>query len=156
MKRILLIAALLLATLAAGAQSRDHAWEVGVRGGLNLGALNAKYYLNDVNSVEGSVSIPYADNGISVLGIYEWNYPVIADGFDFFYGIGGKVGQYSHVVSNGSTELKFNVGVIATVGLQYQIPEIPIVFSLDYRAHMNIGGPLFALGDVALGVRFCF
>ena len=156
MKRILVFVTLLLCALTAGAQGRDHTWELGVRGGLDLGALNAKYYLSDLNSLEGSVSIPYHAGGIGVLAIYEWNYPVIADGFDFFYGIGGKACQYLRKGDDGNDYLAFHLGAVGTVGLQYKIPDIPIVFSLDYRAHVNLGGTLFTVNDVAFGVRFCF
>lgn len=143
MKKFLVMATLLVATLAVNAQEYD--WAVGVRGGVFNG-LTVKKNLGD-NAVEAGLSL-YA-NFINVEGTYQWQQPVITDGFHLYYGGGAYVGL---------AEQYLGVGVEGVVGLEYQIPNAPIAFSLDYRPTFNVlgGFDLSNFYNFGLGVKFCF
>lgn len=155
MKKFLLIAALLFAGFAASAQPYN--WAVGVRGAYGWGTLSAKHYFSESNALDlaGSVSIGKGW-GWELAALYEWTYPVITDGFDFYFGAG----------PHGGTFMDENVTVVAlgvqgVVGLEYTFSAIPLNLFLDYRPALtlNIGnnsGLGFGYSNIGLGIRIAF
>lgn len=148
MKKILLAAVLLISALTVNAQ--DYNWAIGVRGGGANAGLTIKENLG-ANALEFGIDLGWTDYGrLQVL--YEWQTPVIADGFNLYYGLGGYVGAW-----NFKENAKIGVGAEAVIGLEYKIPSVPIAFSLDYRPSVSVL-PEFGFGysDVGFGVKFCF
>lgn len=144
MKKFMVMAALMVATLAVSAQ--DYNWAVGVRGGAFSG-LTAKKNNGD-NALEFGVSWGLA-NYLTVDGVYEWQQPVITEGFNLYYGAGAFLGVFGN---------SFAVGAEAVVGLEYKIANVPLAFSLDYRPSLdvlhirNMGG----FYNFGLGIKYCF
>jgi hypothetical protein len=144
MKKFLAIAILLTTTLAVSAQ--EYKWAFGVRGGAFSG-LTAKMN-NGSNALEAGVSWGIG-NYLTLDGVYEWQQPVITDGFTLYYGAGAFLGAF---------ENDFAVGAEAVVGLEYKLAEIPLAFSVDYRPSLdvlhirNMGG----FYDLGLGIKYCF
>lgn len=147
MKKFLMMAALLVATLTVSAQ--DYNWAIGVRGG-GFSGLTVKKN-NGGTALEFGASWNW-NNNLCVDGVYLWQTPVIADGFSLYYGAGPYLGLWDTV--DGSA---FALGAEGVVGLEYKIPSVPIAFSLDYRPGINVlpnvAGNLVNFG---LGVKFCF
>ncbi len=147
MKKFLMMAALLVATLTVSAQ--DYNWAVGVRGG-GFSGLTVKKN-NGGNALEFGASWNW-NNNINVDGVYLWQQPVIADGFTLYYGAGAYVGMWEHEAASA-----FALGAEGVVGLEYKIPSVPLAFSFDYRPGINVlpsvAGNLINFG---LGVKFCF
>ena len=155
MKKFLLIAALLFAGIAASAQPYN--WAVGVRGGYGWGTLSAKHYLNENNAFDfaGSVAIGSAWSW-ELAALYEWNIPVITDGFDFYFGAGPHGGSY---VSNDAAAIR--LGIQGVVGLEYTFDVIPLNIFLDYRPNFALqlgdnGGFGGYFNNVGLGIRIAF
>lgn len=150
MKKVLLglIAAVFyLSTVSA----QDYNWAIGARLGGETSGLSVKYNLDGVNALEGVLSIPYR-GGFNVLGMYERNIPVIAPGFNFYYGGGAHLGSWKR-----DHKSEFVLGVDGIVGLEYKISEVPLAISLDYKPALNIiSHTRFYLGDVALGIKVTF
>lgn len=143
MKKFLMMAALLVATLTVSAQ--DYNWAVGARAGAFSG-LTVKNN-NGSNAIEIGASWDF-NQFLSVDGVYLWQQPVIADGFSFYYGAGPYVGLWDKA---------FALGAEGVVGLEYKIPSVPIAFSLDYRPGINVLPDLNPnLVNFGLGVKFCF
>ena len=142
MKKFLMMAALLVATLTVSAQ--EYNWAVGVRGGGFSGITVKKN--NGGNALEAGVS--FSSIGLNVDGVYLLQQPVITEGFNLYYGGGAYVGLYSEALA---------VGAEGVVGLEYQIPGAPIAFSIDYRPAIsvipNVGFNFYNFG---LGVKYCF
>ena len=94
MKRLLIIAALCLASIAA--QAQDYNWAIGVRGGGNDSGVTLKHILSDYNALELTYNFQYPRDRMlraSVFSLlYEWNQPVISDGFLLYYGFGAHIG----------------------------------------------------------------
>lgn len=143
MKKFLAIAALLVATLTVSAQ--EYNWAAGLRlGGFN--GLTLKKNM-DKNALEFGASWGIG-NYLTVDGVYEWQQPVIADGFTLYYGAGAYLGLAGQA---------FFLGAEGVVGLEYQLPEFPMAFSLDYRPGLNIMPGLgFNAINFGLGVKYCF
>ena len=80
MKKFLMMATLLVAALTVSAQ--EYNWAIGVRGGA-LSGLTAKHNLGE-NAVEAGLSL--STNTINVDATYQWQQPIIADGFHLYYG----------------------------------------------------------------------
>ena len=143
MKKFLVMAALMVATLSVSAQ--DYNWAVGVRGGLFNG-LTVKKTLGS-NAVEAGVAL--YSSAIRIDATYQWQEPVIADGFHLYYG----AGAYTSLANS-----YFGLGAEGVVGLEYRIPiNFPLAVSLDYRPAINVlGGFGFNFVNFGLGLKYCF
>lgn len=148
MKKFLMMAALLVATLTVSAQ--DYNWAIGLRGGGANGGLTIKNNMG-ANAWELGIDLGW-DNSGRVQGLYMWQTPVITDGFNLYYGAGAYLGGY-HIVDH----YKFGIGAELVLGLEYKIPNVPIALSLDYRPSISVL-PDFGFGyyDVGFGVKYCF
>lgn len=144
MKKFLVMAALMVATLSVSAQ--DYNWAAGVRlGGFN--GITAKKNLG-ANALEFGASWGLGDY-LTVDGVYEWQQPVITDGMHLYYGAGAYVGLFAN---------SFCLGAEAVVGLEYRLPiNFPLAVSLDYRPGLNILPNVRPnWGNCALGIKYCF
>lgn len=144
MKKLLVMATLLVATLTVSAQ--EYNWAVGVRAG-GFSGLTVKKN-NDSNAFEFGASWGVG-NYLNVDGLYLLQQPVIGEGFTLYYGGGAYVGLWA---SN------FALGVEGAVGLEYKLSNIPLAFSLDYRPSINVI-PVFPglnLVNFGLGIKYCF
>ena len=170
MKRLfVIIAGLVLASSVAGAQSYD--WAAGLRAGIDGTGLTGKMNFGGGRTIEAmaiygnygydrhSRGDGYDDpvhpyNHFNFVALYEWNTPVIADGFNLYYGLGGHVGGASSYDDSALV-----VGADAILGLEYKIPSIPIAISLDYRPFLDmvkLWRPCLRAYDIGIGVKYCF
>ena len=143
MKKFLMMAALLVATLTVSAQ--EYNWAVGVRGG-GFSGLTAKKYLGE-NSIEAGLS--FNADFVNVEAAYQWQQPVITDGFQLYYGGGAYLGLAAQYLG---------LGAEGVVGLEYQIPNVPLALSFDYRPTFNVLGGFGYSNFVnfGFGVKYCF
>lgn len=147
MKKVILLVALLAITTTTFAQ--DYKWAVGARIGGATSGLAVKHKIAATTAIEGILSIPY-DKGFVVTGLYEKVVPVIADGFNFYYGGGAHIGSW------GDHD-KFRLGVDGVVGLEYKVPEIPFAFSVSYKPSLDIiSDTQFHFEEFGLGIKFVF
>ena len=144
MKKFFLMAALMVATLSVSAQ--DYNWAVGLRGG-GFSGITAKKNLGS-SAIEAGASFGIG-NYLMVDGVYEWQQPVIGEGFHLYYGAGAYVGLAGN---------SFWLGAEGVVGLEYRLPiNFPLAISLDYRPGLNIlPGIGFNAFNFGLGVKYCF
>ena len=143
MKKFFVMAALLVSTLAVSAQEYD--WAIGLRGGA-LSGLTVKKNLG-ANAIEAGVSLDaYFTN---VEATYQWQQPVITEGFNLYYGAGAYLGLATQYLG---------VGAEGVVGLEYKIPGAPIALSIDYRPTFNILGGFGHSNfyNFGFGAKFCF
>ena len=143
MKKLLMMAALMVATLTVSAQ--DYNWAVGLRGG-GFSGLTAKKNM-DATAIEAGLS--FYGGGLAIDAVYEWQTPVFTDGMHLYYGAGAYTNIYKGY---------FGLGVEGVVGLEYRLPiNFPLAISLDYRPGLNILPDLHPnWGNCALGIKYCF
>ena len=159
MKRLLIIAALCLASVAA--QAQDYNWAIGVRGGGNDSGVTLKHILSDYNALELTYNFQYPRDRMlraSVFSLlYEWNQPVISDGFLLYYGFGAHIGAATMSKEDSNNYGQIVIGAAGVVGLEYQLYSAPIAFSLDYRPFLNVLPQVRGfIGNVGLGIKFVF
>ena len=159
MKKLILIAALCLAAVAA--QAQDYNWAIGIRGGGNDSGLTLKHILSDYNAIELTGNFQYANDnmarGFALSALYEWNVPVISDGFLFYYGFGPHIGSATMKKEGAENYGMLILGATGVVGLEYKIYSAPIAFSLDYRPYVNLlPQPRIFFSNIGLGIKVCF
>ena len=151
MKKLMIVAVLMVSALAVNAQ--DYNWAIGVRGGWNNYGLTVKKGMGGTAlDFTGNWSLGSNYTALNLQGLYEWQQN-LSGGLDWYSGVGAHVGMWSVKDANSSLWL----GIDGVIGLEYKFPELPIAISLDYRPALNIlpsvsGG----YGDVGLGLKFCF
>lgn len=138
MKKIILLAFVMLSSLASFAQSSGP--ELGVRfgGGYGIGinSIDGILPLSDMNRLH--VDLGLGNHFISVDALYEWQFD-IGQNFLVYPGVGAgfyswtgyrkgpyEYGGYSTVVVEG------------VIGLEYQIQEIPLSVGLDFRPVLGL------------------
>lgn len=151
MKKLMMIAVLMVSALAVNAQ--DYNWAVGVRGGWeNAGITLKKGMGGTALDFTGSWDFRSEYTRLRVQGLYEWQQN-LSGGLDWYYGIGAHLGLWGDEHNNGS----FWAGVDAVLGLEFKFPELPIAISLDYRPGVNVLPNVgVGYGDVGFGLKFCF
>ena len=138
----------LLCTAATSLRAQNYSWAVGVRGGITASGITVRHNFNPSNAIEGIVDFA---QGFNLYALYERNVPVIGNGFNFFYGVGGNIGSWGY--SDGD----FALGVDGIVGLEYHLPTVPLAFSIDYKPNLNLFEETkFHALDFGLGIKVTF
>jgi len=155
MKKLLLIVCLFcIGTLA---QAQDYGTGIGIRGG-SANGLTIKHFISNDVAIEGIVATRW--NGLNLTGLYEIHAPAFNEpGFNWYYGFGAHLGfwdgDHSHWDDDNSNHTIF--GIDGILGLEYNIREIPINLSLDWKPALNIFGDSDFWGDgFGLSVRYVF
>lgn len=151
MKKVLLIAVLMVSALTVKAQEYSQA--IGLRGGAEFAGVTYKMYMGS-NALDFTGNWRFGEtySSLSLQGLYEFNYD-LADNLDWYWGLGAHVGVWGDNTNHGSLWL----GVDGVVGLEYQIPVVPLAISLDYRPAFNVLPSTSAgFGDIGFGLKFCF
>lgn len=158
MKKLILVAALATFTIGSSAQAYETA--IGLRAGFSTG-VTAKHFIKSNLALEGILHYKWG-LGLGITGLFE----IHANAFDvdelyWFYGAGGHVGLYQYNNKapfdepfSGTTAV---IGIDGIIGIEYNIREIPIAVSVDWKPTVNLvglTGPDFDEG--ALSVRYTF
>lgn len=133
MKKIVMILALTLATLAVQAQQYDHA--VGLRFGGSVELLY-QHELSADNFAQFTLAVPNYD-GISLTGIYNWRcmeWDWTPETCDWYLnaGFGAALGAYNF------KDTGFLVGLAGSCAFGCQFKNAPISLELDYRPVVGV------------------
>lgn len=151
MKKVIMIAVLLVSALAVNAQ--DYNWAIGLRGGMekNAGITVKKGMDGSAWDFTGNWYLGGEHSRLNLQALYELQYTLTGP-LDWYWGVGGHVGTWSD-----ANAAKLWLGLDAVIGLELKIPNVPLALSLDYRPGFNfIPETSPAYGDVAFGLKFCF
>ena len=143
-KTLILMAAILGFAVVASAQPRA----IGVRAGYG-GELS---YQHSLGGNFAEFDLGWFSNGFDVVGIYDFILGGSGD-VNFYLGPGAQLGFYNH--ADGTTGL--NVGIAGQLGVEWNIPTIPLQLSVDWRPvffFLNNRG--FGYDSVGLGIRYRF
>lgn len=154
MKKFILT--LVLAVSIVGALSAQVSGKaIGVRfGGFSGygGEITYQHPLGNANRLEVDLGVNHYGFGLS--GVYQWVWDLseLADGFNWYAGVGGGLGSYDF----DNTNHNFGVGVLGQVGIEYNF-NIPLQLSLDYRPGIYIMPNVSGIYDgICLSARFKF
>jgi hypothetical protein len=137
MKRILLI--ITLVTVCFTVQSQEYKNSIGVRGTYAFG-ITGKHVFQENKAIEGIVTFGYG--GFNITGLYEIHAPAFdVNRLYWYYGGGAHIGQIGagHPFLDRE-EGTFLLGIDGIVGLEYDIEEIPITISLDWKPTISFTG----------------
>ena len=144
-KTLILIAAILGFAVVASAQPRA----IGVRAGYG-GEFS---YQHGFGSSFGELDLGWWHNHINLVGIYDF----ILGGngqVNVFIGPGAQLSIWNDEPARTS---RANVGIAGQFGVEWNIPQIPLQLSVDWRPvffFLNDGG--FGYDSVGLGIRYRF
>jgi hypothetical protein len=136
MKKTVLLLSLIIMSLGTKAQY-DQA--IGLRFGLPSG-VTYKKFISSQNAIEG---ILHLGNGIGLTGLYQiHNQAFGVSNLNWYYGFGGhfhisnsRFGRYGNGWraggSNAYVDGALDTGINGVLGLEYTLPEFPLVFALD-------------------------
>ena len=155
MRRILVLAAVLLTGLLSQAQSKsatgyDYTTALGVKvwdgGGISL-----KHFFTEKNA--GELIGYFWSQGVRFTGLYEIHGNINnAPGLRWYIGPGAHVGFYNSKNGDGAF-----VGIDGVIGLDYKFNGAPINLSLDWQPSIEFGdGRGFWGGWGGLGIRYTF
>ena len=144
MKKVL---AILVAAFAFVAVASAQPRAIGVRAGWG-GELSYQHNAG-AGFLEADLGF-IANNGFYVTGIYDF---ILGSAgiCNFYAGPGAQLGFYNYADESG-----FNAGIAGQLGVEFEIPSIPMNISLDWRPvyYFNYGG--FGWQGIALGIRYRF
>ena len=171
MKRLIVVTLIAISSISFG---QDYTNAIGFRGGFSQG-LTFKHFISSTNAIEGILATRY--HGYNLTGLYEIHANGLfdVDGLNLYYGFGAHVGRWNSVYWSNSSwnngkkyytvDANGNVvyydytviGVDGIVGIEYNISEIPINISLDYKPAINlVGYQGLWLDNGAFSVRYYF
>ncbi len=144
MKKVLiLLVAVFGLSLAANAQSRAIGARIGYGGELS--------YQHSFGSNFAEFDLGWFSRGFDIVGTYDF---VLAGNgqVNLYAGPGAQLGFYNY---DGGSHL--NIGIAGQLGVEWNIPAIPLQLSVDWRPVyflMHEGG--FGYDSVGLGIRYRF
>ena len=153
MRRIILTVALaLLAVIIVRAQ--DYNWAVGVRLGDDMSGISVKKSISANDKIETILAVPYW-HGANLIALYQRYIPI--EGFQFYYGAGGHIGNWKYK-SNDLSDRYFFLGVDCIVGIEFSlIKSVPLLLSIDYKPSYNFTGHTgFSFTGGGIGFRYSF
>ena len=139
------------------AYSQDYNTAVGLRTGLSNG-ITLKHFTGEKTAIEGILSLRW--RGIDFSGLYEvHNTAFDTDQLNWYYGFGGHIGFWNGENVSWINDAKDTtvIGAVGVLGLEYRIPNSPIVIGIDWKPTINIFGASGLRADGgALSIRYAF
>lgn len=151
--KAIITAAFLTLTMLSSAQ--DYKTAIGFKGGAPaFGALNIKHFLGATPAID--VSFGGGNNHLWIQALYEINNP-LADGFSWYYGIGGDVGFWNRGYNYNYKGKYYGgtwAGIDGVIGIEYTFNQIP--FNVAFEAVPTVRVyPYVGFGvNGAIAVRF--
>ncbi len=139
------------------AQAQDYNTAVGLRGG-SANGLSIKHFIENDVAIEGLISSRW--KGLNLTGLYEIHAEAFNEtGLNWYYGFGAHIGFWDGKhTSWGDADRNYSVlGLDGIIGLEYNIQEIPINLSIDWKPALNLIGYSGLWGsNFALSARYTF
>lgn len=155
MLRLAIIVAFIWSSFVVKAQ--DYQTGIGIRGGLYNG-VTVKHFINANQAIEGILTSRW--RGFNLTGLYEIDNTLTPARLHWYYGVGGHIGFWNGYKNHPwfKDDRSYTViGIDGIIGLEYNIEEIPVNISLDWKPAFNLIGYQGFWGDTfALSIRYIF
>ena len=146
MKKFIVV---LLSVLAFAAVASAQPRALGVRAGYG-GELSYQHGTG-AGFLEADLGFLGNGHGFYVTGVYDFIF-ANAGIANFYVGPGVQLGFYNHADASG-----FNAGIAGQLGVEFEIPSVPLNISLDWRPVYYFKYDLgFGWQGIALGIRYRF
>ena len=155
MKKVFLLAALVMSFSAASAQDGNYKTAVGVK--FYPGAITFKHFLRSDRAIE---ALGYFwDRGARFTALYEFHKDINdVPGLQWYVGPGAHIGFYNKA-KNAAGYGGVGIGLDGLIGLDYKINNAPINLSVDWQPSFELGnnyGNGFTGGWGGLAIRYTF
>lgn len=156
MRKVLIVVLMAISSIGFG---QDYSNAIGFRGGFSQG-LTFKHFLGSNSAVEGILATRW--KGFNLTGLYEIHANAFdVEGLNWYYGGGGHIGVYNGYLENkyfyDPTRTYTAIGVDGILGIEYNIGDIPINISADWKPAFNLVGYVGFWGDNgAISIRYYF
>ncbi len=138
----------------------EYALAIGVRAGETSG-IDLKYNSKSSSSIE--VVLGLWNDAASITGLYEKNADVSnTAGLRWYYGAGGHIAFATETYFVNTRRYvsgeDVGLGVDGIFGLEYKIPPVPFVLSIDLKPFIEFktNGTAFLAFDPGIGLKFTF
>lgn len=148
-----------LAITGLTAKAQDYQKAAGLKFGPYEIGPSFKYFMTQSTAVEGILG--FRKGGAVLTGLYQIHVPVFdVDKLKFYYGAGGHLGAIGsgtyddgrHIYTNN----RLKIGLDALVGLEYLVPQSPVVIGVDLDPRIEFAtGSVFDIAP-ALNLRYSF
>lgn len=160
---------LIMMMLGGAAHSQEYhtipPFAAGVRGSLDGGGVNFRYFANDLVSLEGQLNVSGGrpnglptNSGKSVTGValVQLNLPVFTTQYRIFLGGGIHYGSWERYKTISVPEGAF--GFDGIIGAEYTFQEVPVSVSIDYKPAVSYlkGTQYFPNNNAGLSLRYYF
>ena len=142
--------------LSLSSHSQNVLVENGITPGVRMGSSYSNWYSFSArkNFRGGSAELiltPAPDRFV-ITGLYglQFTLDIDVDGFSYFYGVGGHVG-----IQGNSAPI---IGFDAIAGVEYDVPNFPLLVSLDFKPGFDVVSSSVGLlwGQGGVTVRYVF
>jgi len=138
MKRLGIL--LLFIVMSFSGQAQKYETGIGVRGDYYDFGITGKHFIEKNTAIEGILNFRYG--GYKITGLYEIHAPAFdVDRLYWYYGGGahiGQVGDSDPFLDTDKSAMLF--GLDGIIGLEYDIKEIPITISADWKPTISFTG----------------
>lgn len=161
MKRFLFVLALAI-TFSVQANAQSYKDAAGVTfcpgGAASIASVQWKHFLNSSNVIDLRAGYQFGW-GPHASALFEWSFPVLADGLSIYAGPGVHCGVVNDF--NGFGDSCASFGLTAAAGVEYALSKIPIALSVDWRPYLTwepaIGDDvMFGWRGLDIGLKYCF
>lgn len=146
-KKLTLTVALVF-SLFLTSQAQDFSQSLGIRGGWGA-EISYQRSLKETTRFEGDLGLyGLGNNGFILTGVHQWLFG-IQDGVNWYLGVGPQLGILNSTLG---------IGIAGQIGIEYNIPSVPLQISLDYRPSWFVvpSNYPFEPYGVGLGIRYRF
>lgn len=135
---------------SATAQSLPEGLTAGARAGISSG-LTAKLYTDDASEALEAI-LSFREGALGLTALYAFHRADFGvDGLRWYYGAGAEA-----VLFPQTAEFPLGVAIDGVLGIEYVLPDAPLIFSLDYKpGFFFIGDPGLQNGG-GLSCRYVF
>ena len=148
MKKVLiLIVAVIGFAVAAAAQPRAIGGRIGYGGEFS--------YQHGLGNNFAELDLGWFSRGFDIVGIYD--FVIGGNGMvNVYLGPGVQLGFYNEGPAHNHTA-RMNAGIAGQFGVEWNIPQIPLQLSIDWRpVYFLMNGGYFGYDSVGLGIRYRF
>lgn len=144
MKFLIVIWILLISSSMSG-QPYEHS--LGIRAGYSSGITYKGFLRHQMAAIEADIL--YNRHGFNITGLYEFHLEPLQNKRWLIYFGGGAFG--------GNWAGEFSTGLTAVSGIEYNVRDLPLNFSLDWKPMMNVY-QLFEIDmlDFGVSIRYHF
>ncbi|MFP4059043.1 MAG: hypothetical protein ACLFUC_01000 [Bacteroidales bacterium] len=158
MKKYIFVLAFAFVFTSVFSQKHEYIDALGLRGGLSSG-ITYKHFIDKTRALEGIITTRW--HGFSITGLFEFHDIAFETAHLYwYYGGGAHVGFYDGYKNTpwlNSGESAVLLGVDGIIGIEYNIQEIPVNISLDWKPAINFtGGAGIFPDEIALSIRYTF